>query len=135
MRIRTQIRSRSIRTASCVPRARSPKQILVKLHYVSLDPAMRGWLRDTRSYLPPVQIGEVMRADGLVTVVQSGEGSRYKVGDLLSCAPGNAYLLWPCIYVDAHGTQAGPSMLFSMTSSAPRRRYLQVPSSSTTSDP
>ena len=112
-----------------------PKQVLVKVNWLAFDAAMRGWLRDVRSYIKPVGIGEVMRADGLVTVVQSGEGSRYKVGDLLSCAPGNAYMLWPCIYADAHGTQAGPSMLFSMTSSAPRRRYLQAPSSSTTSDP
>ena len=60
-----------------------PKQILVKLHYVSLDPAMRGWLRDTRSYLPPVQIGEVMRAQALAEVVEAGPGSRFKKGDVV----------------------------------------------------
>ncbi|MEM1325617.1 MAG: NADP-dependent oxidoreductase [Bacteroidota bacterium] len=37
-------------------------EILVKIHYVSLDPAMRGWMDDTKSYLPPVGIGDVMRA-------------------------------------------------------------------------
>jgi NADPH-dependent curcumin reductase CurA len=37
-------------------------ELLVKVLYVSLDPAMRGWMNDARSYLPPVQIGEVMRA-------------------------------------------------------------------------
>ena len=60
-----------------------PKQILVKLHYVSLDPAMRGWLRDTRSYLPPVQIGEVMRAGALAEVVEAGPESKFAKGDIV----------------------------------------------------
>ena len=67
-----------------------PKQVLVKVNWLSFDAAMRSWLRDARSYIKPVGLGEVMRADGLVTVVQAGEGSRYKAGDLLSCAPGTA---------------------------------------------
>ena len=39
-------------------------QVLIKTAYISLDPAMRGWMREGRSYIPPVQIGEVMRAGG-----------------------------------------------------------------------
>ena len=35
-------------------------EVLIQVTWLSLDPAMRGWLRDTRSYLPPVQIGEVV---------------------------------------------------------------------------
>lgn len=35
-------------------------QVLLRVDVVSLDPAMRGWLRDVRSYVPPVQIGETM---------------------------------------------------------------------------
>lgn len=35
------------------------QQVLVQCTWLSLDPAMRGYVRDTRSYLPPVQIGEV----------------------------------------------------------------------------
>lgn len=58
-------------------------QVLVKVNWLSLDPAMRGWIRETRSYLPPVQIGEVMRAGGLGTVVQTGKGSRFKTGDVV----------------------------------------------------
>lgn len=46
-------------------------QFLVKIDYLSLDPAMRGWLNDVRSYLPPVQLGAVMRALGIGTVVES----------------------------------------------------------------
>lgn len=82
-------------------------QVLVKVEHLSLDPgelievlqpacsrrltisclnlqppAMRGWLRDTRSYLPPVKIGEVMRAGGLGSVVAVGSGVKsVKVGD------------------------------------------------------
>ncbi len=37
-------------------------QLLVKVLYISLDPAMRGWMNEGRSYIPPVGIGEVMRA-------------------------------------------------------------------------
>src|SRR5882672_6882385 len=39
-----------------------PGQILIKILYISLDPAMRGWMNDIKSYVPPVGIGEVMRA-------------------------------------------------------------------------
>jgi NADPH-dependent curcumin reductase len=37
-------------------------EVLVKVQYVEMDPAMRGWMSDARSYIPPVGIGEVMRA-------------------------------------------------------------------------
>ncbi len=46
-------------------------QLLIRSIYISLDPAMRGWLRDVRSYLPPVGIGEVMRAGAVGQVVAS----------------------------------------------------------------
>lgn len=36
------------------------QQVLVQCTWISLDPAMRGYVRDARSYLPPVQIGEVV---------------------------------------------------------------------------
>lgn len=58
-------------------------QVLVKVNWLSLDPAMRGWLSDKRSYLPPVQIGETMRATGLGTVVQTGKGSEFSNGDIV----------------------------------------------------
>ncbi|KAI0707320.1 alcohol dehydrogenase [Earliella scabrosa] len=60
-----------------------PRQILVKLLYISIDPAMRGWLRDTRSYLPPVKIGEVMRAGALAEVVEAGPESKFAKGDIV----------------------------------------------------
>ncbi len=63
-------------------------EVLVRVNWLSLDPAMRGWLRDARSYMPPVQIGEVMRAAGLATVVEAGEGCMLQPGDAVSCFPG-----------------------------------------------
>ena len=46
-------------------------EALVEVQYVSLDPAMRGWMNDAKSYVPPVGIGEVMRAIGVGRVVES----------------------------------------------------------------
>jgi NADPH-dependent curcumin reductase len=46
-------------------------EFVVKLRYLSLDPAMRGWMNEGRSYIAPVKIGEVMRALGAGRVVAS----------------------------------------------------------------
>ncbi|WP_043431940.1 NADP-dependent oxidoreductase [Cystobacter fuscus] len=46
-------------------------ELLVKVLYLSLDPAMRGWMNEGKSYIPPVAIGEVMRAGGAGRVVSS----------------------------------------------------------------
>ena len=54
-------------------------QVLVKQLYVSLDPAMRGWISDRKSYMPPVQIGEVMRAGSVGKVVDS-KHPQYETG-------------------------------------------------------
>ena len=58
-------------------------QILLKTHYISLDPAMRGWLNDTKSYIPPVQVGAVMRAGAISEVVES-KNEHFQVGDFIS---------------------------------------------------
>ena len=58
-------------------------ELLVKVDHISLDPAMRGWLNDVRSYLPPVRIGEVMRAAVTGTVVQS-KNTDFAVGDAVT---------------------------------------------------
>ncbi|WVW80623.1 hypothetical protein I302_102609 [Kwoniella bestiolae CBS 10118] len=57
-------------------------EVLVKVEYVSIDPTMRGWVDDVRSYLPPVQIGAVMRAGALGRVVKSNY-ENLKEGDLV----------------------------------------------------
>ncbi len=57
-----------------------PGQVLVENLYLSLDPAMRGWMNDARSYIAPVAIGEVMRALGVGKVVAS-QHPDFKPGD------------------------------------------------------
>lgn len=56
-----------------------PNEFVVAVDLVSLDPAMRGWLDDVRSYVPPVGIGEVMRAHAVGTVIESAHAD-YPVG-------------------------------------------------------
>ena len=58
-------------------------EVLIKVLYISLDPAMRGWMNDRKSYIPPVPVGDVMRALGLGRVIAS-ENPKFAVGDYLS---------------------------------------------------
>jgi NADPH-dependent curcumin reductase CurA len=60
---------------------------LVKTLALSLDPAMRGWMNEGKSYIPPVGIGEVMRAGGIGSVIAS-KNAAFAVGDIVSCTPG-----------------------------------------------
>lgn len=46
-------------------------EILLENKYISLDPAMRGWMDDRKSYIDPVQVGDVMRAGTLSQVIES----------------------------------------------------------------
>ncbi|KAH8811336.1 hypothetical protein F5884DRAFT_781822 [Xylogone sp. PMI_703] len=58
-------------------------EVLVEAQYLSVDPAMRGWLNDTRSYVPPVKIGEVMRGVA-IGVVRKSKSSSLPVGTHVS---------------------------------------------------
>jgi len=57
-------------------------EALVRTLWISLDPANRGWLNDTPSYVPPVGIGEVMRGGALGRVVAS-QNDAYREGQLV----------------------------------------------------
>lgn len=57
-----------------------PGEFAVKVLQISLDPAMRGWVNAMRSYMPPVGIGEVMRALGAGRVIES-KNPNFAVGD------------------------------------------------------
>jgi NADPH-dependent curcumin reductase CurA len=59
-------------------------EILVKQHYVSLDPAMRGWMNDSKSYIEPMAIGSVMRAGAVGEVVAVKNHPKFKVGDCVA---------------------------------------------------
>jgi NADPH-dependent curcumin reductase CurA len=54
-------------------------EVLFETNYVSIDPAMRGWLNNTRSYIKPVQIGEIMRSGALGTV-KASKDPKFPVG-------------------------------------------------------
>jgi NADPH-dependent curcumin reductase CurA len=62
-------------------------EIVVKVLYLSLDPAMRGWMNEGKSYIRPVNIGEVMRAGGVGIVVAS-KSPRFTIGDYVSGGTG-----------------------------------------------
>lgn len=59
-------------------------EILVKHHYISLDPAMRGWMREGKSYIPPVELGDVMRAGSIGEVIKSNNHPKFKEGDFVT---------------------------------------------------
>jgi NADPH-dependent curcumin reductase len=57
--------------------------VLVQVLALSLDPAMRGWMNEGKSYIRPVEIGEVMRAGGIGRVVAS-RAPGFAAGDLVA---------------------------------------------------
>ena len=64
-----------------------PGEILVKMLLISLDPAMRGWMNEGRSYIAPVELGAVMRALGAGQVIASNNPA-FAVGDMVTGAFG-----------------------------------------------
>jgi NADPH-dependent curcumin reductase CurA len=58
-------------------------QVLVRNLYLAFEPAMRGWLDDVPSYIPPVGIGEVMRASTVGQIVESKHPD-FQKGQLVS---------------------------------------------------
>ena len=59
-------------------------QILIQQTHMSLDPAMKGWMMpDTDSYIPPVELGAIMRSSGVGEVVES-RNERFPVGSRVS---------------------------------------------------
>ena len=61
--------------------------VLVKTLSLSLDPAMRGWMNEGKSYIAPVEIGEVMRAGGIGKVLASTHAG-FAAGDLVTGSMG-----------------------------------------------
>jgi NADPH-dependent curcumin reductase CurA len=65
-------------------------QVLVRVHYLSLDPAMRQWLTAKRSYIAPVELGDVMRSNAIAQIVGVGSSlkSEFKLGEWLVAGTG-----------------------------------------------
>ena len=77
--------------------------VLVKTLSLSLDPAMRGWMNEGKSYIAPVGLGEVMRAGGIGEVIAS-KNPAFQVGDTVSCTPGvQEYFLVPAADIKRSG--------------------------------
>jgi NADPH-dependent curcumin reductase len=65
-----------------------PGQVLVRNVYLSLDPTNRIWMSDMDQYMPPVEIGDVMRG-GTIGVVEQSNNPQLKVGDVVNPGLGN----------------------------------------------
>lgn len=90
-------------------------EVLVGVEYISLDPAMRGWMNAGRSYIKPVEIGEVMRAGAAGRVLASNHPD-FAVGDEVT---GN-------LGVQTHAVAKGGELRKVDTRLAPLPAYLGV---------
>jgi hypothetical protein len=58
-------------------------EVLVRNVYLSLDPTNRIWMSDIDQYMPPVQLGEVMRG-GTIGVVEQSRSDRFQPGQIVN---------------------------------------------------
>jgi NADPH-dependent curcumin reductase CurA len=99
-------------TSEAVP-ALGDGDVLIEIHFASLDPAMRGWMNEGKSYIPPVGIGEVMRAGTVGKVVESNN-TAFAVGDFVSGMQG----------IQQYGVSNGKDLVKIDTDLAPLESYL-----------
>ncbi len=92
-------------------------QVRIEAHYLSLDPYMRGRMREGKSYAEPLKIGEVVTGESAGIVVES-RSDRWAVGDALTAHQG-----WQTQIV-ADGDS--PALLRADTSLAPLKAWLGV---------
>ncbi|KGO64779.1 Alcohol dehydrogenase, C-terminal [Penicillium italicum] len=73
-----------------IPKDVPTDKLLVRVHYLSLDPAMRQWLTAKRSYIAPVEKGAVMRGQSIAQVLAVGSDltSKYSKGDWVVAGSG-----------------------------------------------
>ena len=85
----------------------------VRNQYISLDPAMRGWMNEGKSYVPPVGLGEVMRALSAGTV-EASRNPKFKEGDTVAGLLG----------VQTHAISDGTGVSHADTSLAPLQTWV-----------
>lgn len=90
-----------------------PDQFRIKIEYISLDPAMRGWMNDAKSYVAPVELGSVMRAYA-AGYVDASNHPEFKVGDAVQGVLG----------VQQYALSNGKGIVKVDTSSAPLERWI-----------
>lgn len=88
-------------------------QFRVKIEYISLDPAMRGWINDGKSYVPPVAIGETMRSYS-AGIVEKSNHPGFKPGDAVQSMFG----------VQCYAISDGQRVVKVDTSQAPLQRWI-----------
>jgi len=90
-----------------------PGEFRIKVAYVSLDPAMRGWMNEGRSYVPPVQVGETMRGYA-AGIVEASNNPAFKPGDAVQGLFG----------VQRYAVSKGERVFKVDTSQAPLQRWI-----------
>lgn len=90
-----------------------PNQFRIKIEYVSLDPAMRGWMNEGKSYVEPVELGAVMRGYAAGHVDQSNHPD-FKVGDAVQGVIG----------VQQYAVSSGQGIVKVDTTQAPLERWV-----------
>jgi NADPH-dependent curcumin reductase CurA len=83
-----------------------PGEVLVKVLYLSLDPAMRGWMNEGKSYIEPVKIGDVMRAFGAGRVIAS-QNPGFAVGEHVT----GVFGIQEYAFSDGHGLNKADTRL------------------------
>jgi NADPH-dependent curcumin reductase CurA len=109
------VREDDFRIVDTPLRAPAAGEVVVRNDWLSLDPYMRGRMNDVKSYVPPVQIGEVMVGQTTGTVIESNEPS-LKTGDTVLTSLG-----W-----QTHGVAAARELTRIDTARAPASYYLGV---------
>jgi NADPH-dependent curcumin reductase CurA len=77
-------------------------RFLVRTEYISLDPAMRVWMNEGKSFVPPAGIGEVMRAGAVGRIVAS-QHPQFAAGQCALTAPAERCSLRPHYHVPKQG--------------------------------
>ena len=97
-------------------------EVMIRVEMLSLDPTHRNWMNDKPSYLPPVQLGEVMRAGGIGHIVKSRDGE-FPIGALV----GGLFGVQEYFITKNKGEKGGPfASLVPLDSSLPHSNYLSV---------
>jgi NADPH-dependent curcumin reductase CurA len=58
-------------------------EVLLRTLYISVDPYLRGRMREGKSYVPPFEVGQVIQSGGVGEVVES-RAANFKPGDIVS---------------------------------------------------
>jgi NADPH-dependent curcumin reductase CurA len=90
-----------------------PGEVLTRIRYISVDPAMRGWMNDRASYVPILDLGSVMRALTVGEIVES-KCDAFQVGDWVAGVDG----------VQQYATSDGSQYIKADPSVAPPQTYL-----------